>query len=167
MDKPALRRKLQAEQAHFDDDYVANVSRAILTEIRHIIMTEQPRDVLLYTPVKNWHEVDVSSLLVDTPSVKFDILDNARDMSFPTKPYDCIIVPLLGFTKDGFRLGRGGGWYDQFLVTQPHALKIGVGYEDTLVRFVPEVYDIPLNIIVTEQTVRDFRTYSSKIDKKR
>ena len=26
---------------------------------------------------------------------------------------DCLLVPLLGFTADGYRLGYGGGFYDR------------------------------------------------------
>jgi 5-formyltetrahydrofolate cyclo-ligase len=68
--------------------------------------------------------------------------------------YDVVVVPLLGFNEQGYRIGYGGGYYDRFLATQPQAKTIGLCYEDGLVSFVPEPHDLPLQAIVTEQTIR-------------
>ena len=52
-----------------------------------------------------------------------------------------VLVPGIGFTTDGARLGQGGGFYDRVLSThQGHA--IGVGYACQLVESVPhEIHD--------------------------
>lgn len=71
-------------------------------------------------------------------------------------PFDVIIVPLLGFNEQGFRIGYGGGNYDRFLATQQQALTIGLCYEAGFIEFEPEPHDIPLQTIVTEQSVRKF-----------
>lgn len=42
--------------------------------------------------------------------------------------YDLIIVPGLAFDDHGYRLGYGGGYYDNFLVEHPEALKLGIFY---------------------------------------
>lgn len=67
--------------------------------------------------------------------------------------YDVIIVPTLGFTGEGYRLGYGGGYYDKFLATQKQALTIGLCYEAGLVSFEPEAHDVPLDYVVTEVRV--------------
>lgn len=60
------------------------------------------------------------------------------------------IVPGLAFTRDGRRLGYGGGWYDRFLASAPKsAVKIGVAYSFQIVEDLPaEPHDIPLDDIV-------------------
>ena len=61
------------------------------------------------------------------------------------------IVPGLAFTKDGKRLGYGGGWYDRLLAASAgNALKIGVAYEFQLVDDLPsEQHDILIGRVVS------------------
>ena len=61
------------------------------------------------------------------------------------------IVPGLAFTKDGKRLGYGGGWYDRLLAAAAkNALKIGVAYEFQLVDDLPsEQHDILIGRVVS------------------
>ena len=61
------------------------------------------------------------------------------------------IVPGLAFTKDGKRLGYGGGWYDRLLAaTAGNAIKIGVAYEFQLVDDLPsEQHDILIGRVVS------------------
>jgi len=40
---------------------------------------------------------------------------------------DLVLVPLVGVDSEGYRLGMGGGYYDQFLPST-HAVRIGVGF---------------------------------------
>lgn len=48
-----------------------------------------------------------------------------------------LLVPGLAFTKKGGRLGRGGGYYDQYL-NNHEVLKIGVCLEEQIVPSLPE-----------------------------
>ena len=61
------------------------------------------------------------------------------------------IVPGLAFTRNGKRLGYGGGWYDRLLAdASPDALLVGVAYPIQIVADIPyEPHDISLNRIVT------------------
>lgn len=136
----------------------AESARGMVTELVKILKyTPNVRTVLLYSPVNRGHEVDVTSLLTLCPAVQFEILGNTKDTLFPTTQFDAILVPLLGFNDKGYRLGHGGGWYDKFLPSQLRALKIGVGHESMLVDFEPENHDVPMDIIITETQMRDFR----------
>jgi len=63
---------------------------------------------------------------------------------------DCVIVPLLGFTADGHRLGQGGGHYDRWLAGHPGACAIGLAWDCQLLDSLPlESHDRPLDAVVT------------------
>lgn len=61
------------------------------------------------------------------------------------------IIPGLAFTKNGKRLGYGGGWYDRLLSSaRSDSLKIGVAHDFQIVDDLPsEPHDIRLTRIVT------------------
>lgn len=69
--------------------------------------------------------------------------------------FDVIIVPMLGFDANGFRLGHGLGWYDRFLATQLQALTVGLCYEfgHVATGLPHEPHDIPLQVVITEARV--------------
>lgn len=67
---------------------------------------------------------------------------------------DLIIVPGLAFTRDGTRLGQGGGFYDRYCSRPEHAdaLRIGYGYAFQLLDTLPhDPWDMPMHAICTEQ----------------
>lgn len=63
-----------------------------------------------------------------------------------------LLIPLVGFDKDRYRLGYGGGYYDRTVIEiQPSPLKIGIGFEQARLETIyPQHYDIPMDIILTE-----------------
>ena len=73
----------------------------------------------------------------------------------PEIPPDIVLLPLVAFDRQGFRLGYGGGYFDRTLASLvPRPLAIGVGFE--LARVVdirPQPHDIPLDAVVTEAGV--------------
>lgn len=66
--------------------------------------------------------------------------------------YDLIVVPGLAYDINKFRLGYGGGYYDNFLNAQPDAYKVGIFYPFQLVANVPvEPHDFCLDIILAKE----------------
>ncbi|MBD5142483.1 MAG: 5-formyltetrahydrofolate cyclo-ligase [Oscillospiraceae bacterium] len=62
-----------------------------------------------------------------------------------------ILVPALAFTRQGKRLGRGGGYYDRFLYQYPELHKIGICYDSMLMQNLPcELHDCYVDVIITE-----------------
>lgn len=61
-----------------------------------------------------------------------------------------VIVPALCVSRNGFRLGYGGGYYDRFLADKS-VTSIGLCYNDLIIDNIDiNDYDIPLDIIITE-----------------
>lgn len=84
-----------------------------------------------------------------------------QDKSIVITALDLIFLPLVAFDKKGNRLGRGAGYYDRTLASLQHSEKkpllIGIAYEFQKVEKLPsEIWDIPLNLVVTEQEVYYF-----------
>ena len=62
---------------------------------------------------------------------------------------DLALVPGIGFTLNGGRLGRGKGYYDRLLAEVP-VLKCGVAFDCQIVGEFPlEPHDVQLNCILT------------------
>ena len=60
------------------------------------------------------------------------------------------IVPLLGFTASGQRLGQGGGHYDRLLAARPDLVPIGLAWDCQLVDELPtQPHDMPLRAVIT------------------
>lgn len=66
---------------------------------------------------------------------------------------DVVLVPCVGFTPDGFRLGYGGGYFDRFLAAHPHVTAIGLAWEAAKVdanALMPQPHDQALMAVLTE-----------------
>lgn len=62
---------------------------------------------------------------------------------------DLIIVPGLAFDENNYRLGYGGGYYDEFLSNQKSALKVGAFYSFQKVNEIPiETHDQGLDLVI-------------------
>lgn len=77
---------------------------------------------------------------------------------------DLVLIPLVGFTDKGQRLGMGAGFYDRsfsFLLKSPRATRpflLGLAYEWQKVEpFTENSWDVPLNAVITEKRIYIFR----------
>lgn len=63
-----------------------------------------------------------------------------------------VLLPLVAFDPQGYRLGYGGGYFDRTLAAMvPRPLAIGVGFELARVDDIgPQSHDIRLDAVVTE-----------------
>lgn len=65
-----------------------------------------------------------------------------------------ILVPGLGFSPEGARLGRGAAFYDRFLLNIPQALRIGVAFDLQIKTALPmDDHDLHVDMILTESRV--------------
>lgn len=74
----------------------------------------------------------------------------------PTEKSLCV-VPALSFDAKGYRLGKGGGYYDRFL-KDFKGISAGLCYNSFLRLNLPkDSFDIPVDIIVTENFLREVK----------
>ncbi len=63
---------------------------------------------------------------------------------------DVVLVPTVGITKNGIRLGYGYGYYDRFL-SKSNAKTISLTYSKLIVKSIPfSEKDIRINWVITE-----------------
>jgi 5-formyltetrahydrofolate cyclo-ligase len=113
-----------------------------------------PCVVARHTPLRFhlWHERDamrISSFGVTEPHVSAEVVTPS-----------VLLVPLLAFDADGYRLGYGGGYYDrtlEVLRTRGPVRAIGIAYAGQEMPALPrEAHDQRLDAVLTEQGLRRF-----------
>ena len=112
-----------------------------------------------------------ASYTLDTPMVKnrYGILEPDLSYSFliDLHKLDIIFVPLVGFDSQGWRLGRGGGFYDATFADL-HQNKqsnwpklIGLAYSCQEIAHIPvDSWDWQLDAVVTEEKIHQFKLVS-------
>ncbi len=81
----------------------------------------------------------------------FGMLEPASDLPvLPPDEIELAIVPGVAFTRDGWRLGYGGGFYDRFL-SGFKGISLGATYQATVLASLPHTdHDVAVEYLVTE-----------------
>ncbi len=70
---------------------------------------------------------------------------------------DILLVPMLAFDEQGYRLGYGGGFYDRSLEkirSLKKTIAIGIAYGEQQVNHIPrDNHDQPLDMIITDEGI--------------
>jgi len=104
--------------------------------------------------------VEITSLQTRMTTTGPGVREPVSGQPMPVNLIDLVIVPGLGFTPDGHRIGRGMGFYDRFLA-QPDFIGVscGIGFEDQIVPQLPVLdHDMPLSMLCTDRGIRRFAT---------
>lgn len=101
---------------------------------------------------------------------RFGIPEPAPSQEFTPAQIDLVLMPLVGFSADGARLGMGAGFYDrafEFRHGRPHDRPrlVGVAYSVQEVESLPaDDWDVPLDGVITEDGLRWFRSRYTEPD---
>ncbi len=64
-------------------------------------------------------------------------------------PTALVLMPGMAFTKEGHRIGYGGGFYDKFLASEPDHPTIALCYGFQMVDELPtEEFDVPVDCVL-------------------
>jgi 5-formyltetrahydrofolate cyclo-ligase len=182
----ALRRRLLVERAQFAVSPAAPAAQAGLARhLRDVLLQLEPRCLGLYWPihcefnprtalrdkaglssVKLVPQLALPYCRREQREMQYRVWDGgepaARDEcgiatsdGTATVP-DVVVVPCLGFTREGLRLGYGGGYFDRWLAAHAHVTTVGVAWAIGLLdapSFTAQAHDKALMMIVTEEGV--------------
>jgi 5-formyltetrahydrofolate cyclo-ligase len=110
----------------------------------------QPDGSLLFAPWRPGDPLVTNRFGIPEP-------DLAPESLLPASRMDVVVLPLVGFSRDGQRLGTGGGFYDRTLAFRQHAPAsppwlVGAGYSFQQHEPLPaREWDVRLDAIVTER----------------
>jgi 5-formyltetrahydrofolate cyclo-ligase len=102
--------------------------------------------------------VEITSLQTGFTTTGHGIREPDAGKPFPVDLIDLVVVPGLGFSEAGNRIGRGMGFYDRFLA-QPDFVGVscGLAFQDQVVADIPVLdHDMALSMLVTDRGVRRF-----------
>jgi 5-formyltetrahydrofolate cyclo-ligase len=188
MTKAELRTIYKGKRAQLSSQDVAKSADLILINFQHIrlpfisfvhtyiaaekLLETDTSPITRYLKFKNPDlailvpKIDISGVMqhfqfsdeMELVKNSFGIAEPANGETFLAAEIDLVLVPLLAFDKNGYRVGYGKGYYDRFLSEcREDVIKIGLSF------FEPEEqiddinqFDIPLNYCITPQQVYEF-----------
>ena len=180
-EKTQWRRRLRQQWSSLDSGQLESISEAILRHLVELPMWASATAVMLYAPLPGEVDVSPllawaqqRGLAVLLPWLKAgDPRMEARRVSAwddtergplglrvprPTAPVwspdqgTVVVVPGLAFDGQGWRMGRGAGYYDRFLTEWPGAWRVGVVPSRFLFSRIPHgEHDRRMDWIVTEE----------------
>jgi len=114
-------------------------------------------------PKVSWEQrrmlaIEIRSLTEDVVETHFGLHEPLSGVPIPVSTIDLVIVPGLGFDEFGNRLGRGRGFYDQFLSNPEfHGVACGYAFDEQVTHTVPTgPHDRPVDLLITDGRVLHF-----------
>ena len=106
----------------------------------------------VYLPVINGDDMIVAEFTGEFKEGRFGIKEPVIDTTLPTltpNSIDFALVPGVGFSPSGYRLGRGKGYYDKFLSKYSNLYTVGICFREQFYLDIPtEPHDIPMNKVL-------------------
>lgn len=102
--------------------------------------------------------VEICSLQTSMTTTGAGVREPMAGKPVPTEFIDLVIVPGLGFTASGHRIGRGMGFYDRFLAQSEFVgVSCGLAFEQQILPDLPIMdHDVPLSMLATDISIRRF-----------
>ncbi|MBN2513144.1 MAG: 5-formyltetrahydrofolate cyclo-ligase [Sedimentisphaerales bacterium] len=179
--KRQLRKQIQQILVEIQPEVRVQKSRAICTQVLSLEDYQKASVVMLFlsmlhevdttamildafqqgktvaVPKMSWQQrhmipVEIHSLDSGLQVDRMGLRNPTTGMPVPPEDIDLVIVPGLGFDRQGNRLGRGAAYYDRFLgAPGMRAKKWAVAFSEQILDAVPhDDKDVAMDAIVTE-----------------
>ena len=113
----------------------------------------------VYLPVINGDDMTACEFKGEYKIGKYDIKEpltpnsslfpNGHQHVLTPNSIDFILVPGVAFSPNGYRLGRGKGYYDKFLSKHSNLFTVGVCFREQFYLDIPtEPHDIPMHKVI-------------------
>ena len=175
MDKKELRKKIREQKRAMTDGQIEAASKVLQEKFLSSDLYRNARTIYGYLPYNQ--EVRTVPILeraladgkrVAVPKVYADemrfiyltdlslvetgysgIPEPIADGPEGDDPTALVLMPGLAFTREGQRIGYGGGFYDKFLAAEPNHPTVALCYDFQIVEQLPtEEYDIPVHEVI-------------------
>jgi 5-formyltetrahydrofolate cyclo-ligase len=125
---------------------------------------------MVVVPKVSWDQrrmipVEITSLSDESMTITGPGIREPREANpVPVSMVDIVVVPALGYTMTGHRIGRGMGFYDRFLGQKNFmGVSCGMSFEEQIVHDIPcQDHDVPMSMLVTDRAIRRFKTFCMK-----
>lgn len=163
--KNKLRAELIKQQKKGDIDLIKASSLIIIGKLNDIVENQNFSTIGIYNPFRG--EVILENLnLKPSATVALPSLTKLHEPCYrashsstnglatngPIVIPEIILVPIVGFNSNNYRLGRGGGFYDRLLGAH-NITSIGLAFSWQLCNFTSEAHDQKLDLIITESNI--------------
>lgn len=153
MTKQELRKQIREEVKRMSAADRDTQSLFICLQILGSAEWQEASTVMLYNALPD--EVSLQLLIDDASGSGKEIIIPEQGAHAPVIPdevlsqIDFAIIPGRAFTRNGKRMGRGGGWYDRIL-PKMKCPRWGVAFNCQIKKDVPtDEWDIKMNKVVT------------------
>lgn len=177
--KKKLREKIRAQIRAFSPEEKARSDARIFRAVLSLSLYQRAKVIFVYVSL-DW-EIDTHALIKDAlsggktvavpkclPGGRMEVyrLDDFHRLKAQTlgilepeegadkiaeERLELALIPCLSCTKDGIRLGQGGGYYDRFLAGKKRLFKLALCRESLLSKNLPcEAHDIRMDAVLTE-----------------
>jgi 5-formyltetrahydrofolate cyclo-ligase len=178
--KQNLRKKFSTQLNNLTSDQIEQYSQQVIFNLKKLPQFQQAESFFIY--ISHGNEVKTHNLItkllankkiVTVPKIinknqmipvkinhfnsfkrgGFGILEPIASQAY-VKKVDICITPGLAFSRKLERLGRGGGFYDQYLNNNPSTLSIALAYDFQVVEELPtNSQDHKIKLIVAQSGV--------------
>lgn len=175
IEKKNLRQKMHSKRDAQNKAEKEVYDFSICAQLKQIVLKNNCKVVHSYYPMGS--EIDVKPFLefclsqsiklvlpktLKKRELKHCILNSIDDIDYGlyntpypageqefTGSYDLILVPGLAFDEQNYRLGYGGGYYDQFLDKNRNVHQVGICYPFQMFKQIPkEDHDAQLSEVI-------------------